>query len=711
MTRRALAPCLAVGALLCAGAWPAHAQSAGAPVARAAALSTPLNTALDADLAAFASGTALTGVAITAEPRHGVVTVNGTRVRYVPAADYFGADGFSYVVFGAGGVSAPAVVSMVITGRPDPTRNAGAAAMARMQADGVRRLAAGPGQAVAERMNTLQLRLGEAPAGTDYWLGAGHAFGHEDRPDFRNDALHAGADRRFSTSLIGGVALTHARDRSDLAGTGAMRTQAVAATLYGLYAPLPGLALDAALGYGAYTLSGYRLAAQGAEAALERTAGHLYAAFGAAYERQLGKLTYAPYARVAATRIRLAQADETGAAESDLRYGRTTFTDSEALFGLRVKSRHETEFGWVLPRARIEWRHAFGGGTASGLGYADGFASYALTLPGAGRTRSIGLGGDIVLLDGLTLSADYQYDRGTDAARSQSLMLRVAASLDGRGAPPALTEASALTPTSLKLPLELSLARDSNVARAGDGRELADTVQSATLRHGWRTALFDPVMLQTAVTLAADKLRRFSGLDRVSGAAQADLLYKTGAGPTLGVYASASRDVYSSAQRDGERYGAGLSVQHSSGDWQAYAALARNLRHAGSAVFSGAERSARAELTWTRGRQGSLYGGVEVRDGDAASSGPQSLAALDIAKVLARDDTFVRENYFAYRYDARTVLATLGYTLPLGPRNAVDLAWRQARTRSDLTPAFSATANAPLRYASRQLTLSYLTSF
>ena len=91
-----------------------------APIANAASMTVPLNTPTTLDLASSISGSA-TSISIVTLPAHGTVTVSGTQVSYVPNHNYFGADAFSYVAIGSGGTSAPAVVTVTIVGRPDPS--------------------------------------------------------------------------------------------------------------------------------------------------------------------------------------------------------------------------------------------------------------------------------------------------------------------------------------------------------------------------------------------------------------------------------------------------------------------------------------------------------------------------------------------------------------------------------------------------------------
>ncbi|MDC8757300.1 autotransporter domain-containing protein [Janthinobacterium sp. hw3] len=83
---------------------------------------------------ASSNGSPITDVTIVTPPQHGRVTVVSTgasarmaravgasfKVTYVPNADYFGPDSFSYTVTGAGGTSAPAIVSLTVVPQPVP---------------------------------------------------------------------------------------------------------------------------------------------------------------------------------------------------------------------------------------------------------------------------------------------------------------------------------------------------------------------------------------------------------------------------------------------------------------------------------------------------------------------------------------------------------------------------------------------------------------
>jgi hypothetical protein len=61
-----------------------------------------------------------TSLSVASAPAHGAVTLSGTTATYTPAADYSGADSFTYTATGPGGTSAPATISLTVAAPPPP---------------------------------------------------------------------------------------------------------------------------------------------------------------------------------------------------------------------------------------------------------------------------------------------------------------------------------------------------------------------------------------------------------------------------------------------------------------------------------------------------------------------------------------------------------------------------------------------------------------
>ncbi|MBU1345422.1 MAG: autotransporter domain-containing protein [Alphaproteobacteria bacterium] len=83
-----------------------------APVAEAVTASAPFDST-GTEIALSASGV-YSSLTVATGPTHGVVTIAGTKATYVPTRGYSGADGFTYVATGPGGVSGPATVSIIV---------------------------------------------------------------------------------------------------------------------------------------------------------------------------------------------------------------------------------------------------------------------------------------------------------------------------------------------------------------------------------------------------------------------------------------------------------------------------------------------------------------------------------------------------------------------------------------------------------------------
>ena len=143
--------------------------SIGVPAPLACVMSVPLNTAVTLDLAScLFNGFAPTGVSIVATAAHGIAVANGTKVTYTPAHNYFGSDSFSFVGHGAGGTSPQGVVTVTITGRPDPIQDVVVTALLAAQTETAQRFSRAQMSNFQRRMESLHgIAAGEgSQAGT-----------------------------------------------------------------------------------------------------------------------------------------------------------------------------------------------------------------------------------------------------------------------------------------------------------------------------------------------------------------------------------------------------------------------------------------------------------------------------------------------------------------------------------------------------------------
>jgi hypothetical protein len=113
------------------------------------------------------------------------------------------------------------------------------------------------------------------------------------------------------------------------------------------------------------------------------------------------------------------------------------------------------------------------------------------------------------------------------------------------------------------------------------------------------------------------------------------------------------------------------------------------------------------------GQAGAIYLGGEYRRGDTVSSLPSSSASAATALGAVADDAYPGQQLFAFRYDADTTIWTLGYNLPLGPRDSLDFSWRRAHSkpRQQVSAGLYGPGGGPQDYTTNQYSVFYLMRF
>lgn len=568
------------------------------------------------------------------------------------------------------------------------------------------------------------------PEGTGMWIGGNLHFGTHDQTSnsnslrFSTDGVSAGVDRRFSDNLTLGMGLGFARDRTDIGTDGTKSTsRGSSIAVYGSYAPAAKTFVDGLIGYGVLSTDTDRyVAAANDYARANRKGDQLFGSLAAGIEHVKDGLLLSPYGRLDFGVTRLEQAVETGAGANALAYFDQTLQTLQFSLGLRAESRHETSFGWALPRLRMELKHDFKDDRQATVAYVDQFAGprYSVTPAGLGRdSLLIGIGSDFVLRSGLKLGVDYQVERTFGSNSSKAVRLWLAKDLDGKGS---LSGLSSSTLFENPVRVEAGYTWDDNLNRERS-LKLSDHIYSLNVS---KSAIV-PVTSHTRVVvngfLSGDKLYTYTGLDRYSGGGQAEFQYRTSGefdATTFGIFGRALLDQYNSELRTGYRYSFGVTARQSLTDRiDAFAALAGNWRHADNVVFDARDYAVRFNLDYSLSGGGTPYFSGEYRRGDTVSTGPRSIDNIAIAKVFVQDDAYGSSQFFAYRFNARTVLWTLGYNLPLGPRDAIDFSWRRARSTPTGLPNYAlaagyglaGTPTGPSSYTANQFSVSYLMRF
>jgi hypothetical protein len=255
---------------------------------------------------------------------------------------------------------------------------------------------------------------------------------------------------------------------------------------------------------------------------------------------------------------------------------------------------------------------------------------------------------------------------------------------------------------------------DNNVNRAPNGQQrLTDQFYSLNASSSRSLPINATSRIVLNGVLGGDLTRFFPKLGRIFGEVGAAFEYRKSAefyAPTLSLFGRGSAEHFGSEQRSGSRYSVGISaLQPITDRIDLFGVLAHSGRNANSSVFDANDNSVQLSLEYSVPSHGTLYLIGEYRLGNVVSTGPQSLVNLDIAQVFAADDAYTNPQLISYRFDARTVIATLGYNLPFESNGSLDLSWRWAQSTPTQSPNFPG-ASTP-RYVDNQFMVVFLKRF
>jgi hypothetical protein len=254
---------------------------------------------------------------------------------------------------------------------------------------------------------------------------------------------------------------------------------------------------------------------------------------------------------------------------------------------------------------------------------------------------------------------------------------------------------------------------DDNVTRAKDTADIrSDHAYSVDVSKVFIFPGTEHTRTLLTGLLGGEKFVRYSGLSHAFGGIQGEFQYRSSAGfssPTFAVFARAFAEQYESKLRDGSRYSAGVSMRQPVTDRiQLFGALAHDERKGESDVFDTKDDAFRLNLDYTVTRTGTLYLTGEYRRGDIVSTGQPTLELIDIARVFDLDDAFPGEQLYCYRFDGKTVIATLGYNIGFSSRHSLDISWRRIESTPDQRPSY---ATSPTSYVDNQYSIVYLVNF
>ncbi len=564
---------------------------------------------------------------------------------------------------------------------------------------------------------------GAAQSGlSDIWVEGSVNFGKRDATssssalDFSTDGVSSGIDFQVSNNLTLGVGLGYGRSTTDIGSDGTQsKGNAYSVTAYGSYQPSTNTFIDALLGVGKLDFDTKRFVAPvNAFTVSQRDGLQYFSSLAAGYEYRNNGILLSPYLRLDYSAERFKQTSETGAGAYALTYFKQNTDALQGAIGLRAQSIHETSFGLVEPRVRLEYRHDFLSDRQSQVAYAD--------LPGTRfnfgsrvETRDsvvLGLGNDFVFRNGLKIGVDYQLQQNFSSNVDQAIRFSLSKDFDARNLPSTRLSSIAFT-KPLDIQIDAGYQYDDNVTRSrAEGSILSDSSYSGNIGLPFVFLPNDNTRALLTFSLGGERFRTYDQLSRITGGIQGELQYRPSAefsSPTLAVFAHGFADQYESQIRDGFRYTAGVSVLQPITDRIAlFGVVSHNQRFARSAVFETKDYAGRLNIDYALTPSSTVYLSGEYRRGDATTSAPQSLENIDISIVFTADDAYPGRNFSVYRFKAKSRLATLGYNWSIGPRDSFDFAWRRIETTPEIRPSF---ATSPRSYIVNQYSIVYLMRF
>ena len=429
-----------------------------APTARAQSAHTIDGQQVSVELTAGATDGPFTDAAIVsvtpADQASTALVAGGTadartfRLTVTPKARFGGAIRIAYTLTNAFGTSAPAVVTIDVTRRPDPSADPVVQAIDGAQAEAARRfsraqvanfmrraeglhgdclasanglrLSASDGRAYqpdsADTADLATLRGTERPdpakrdaarqprPATDRcsrsiaaWTGGSIDISTRDATSGRSRitattaGVSGGIDARVAKGLTLGIGGGLGHDSSRIAGgKGHVAGDATAVALYGSVTPVSGLFVDAMIAHGWLDFDVRRIdATTGLTATSRRDGDFTTGALSAGIERAAGPLLWSLYGRAEYMTGTLAAYREHGAGIYDLRYDRRDIRSTTGVLGFRTTYRQPLSIGLLSATLRGEWQHEFNGGAGQGIDYADvaGLSVYALREQGWSRDQ------------------------------------------------------------------------------------------------------------------------------------------------------------------------------------------------------------------------------------------------------------------------------------------------------------------------------------
>ncbi|MBN5050407.1 autotransporter domain-containing protein [Stenotrophomonas maltophilia] len=359
-----------------------------------------------------------------------------------------------------------AQLRLVVSQRPDPTRDPGVVAGLQAQVDASVRFASAQQSNIRDRLRQVrggsnassnQLSLSYAggndlpnvsvpmsklggdalpalPAGWGMWASGSASYGagpgRSSRYDFRTDGLTVGVDRAFGTRFLFGVAGSLGRNNSDMEDSDArVKSDQRSLAAYGLWRGGEHVFIDGIVATGTLNFDTRRWSADAdAFAQGKRDGDQWFGSLAFGYEHRHAGTTLTGYGRVEASRSTLDSYRESGAGLYDLVYREQVVRNSAVALGLEGAYLSADPEARVRPFWSIEYRQALDDKGDAYLNYAIGprAQDYQLRMQSYNdHALSIAAGMDVRLQRGWFMSLLLGHEQTRGSSRATSIGLRL----------------------------------------------------------------------------------------------------------------------------------------------------------------------------------------------------------------------------------------------------------------------------------------------
>ena len=552
------------------------------------------------------------------------------------------------------------------------------------------------------------------------WWGTGIvAWGTRDESDdsqsqrIQSDGISVGVDHWFSKHFAAGLGVGFGNSDVDIGDNGAgTSADATSIAVYVSYQLSPDFHIDGVLGFGSLDFDVERYDVVGDVIAdSSRDGSQQFASLSLAYDWSDNGLALWPYARIDLSNTTLDNATESGAGTFNLDYDEESYESNRLSFGLLAEAPHKTNFGWVVPRVRLELQVEDEGNSEADVSYAGvtGGSTFTITPEEADDNKILlGIGSDFNLRNGLQVSAEYSGLFSSGNENDQALNISLSGELDGNRAP----TFTSLHRSGVPIQVEAGYRHDDNINRSAEDHDVQseqvfNTVVSTTRAY----QLSDNSRFRVRSSLGLEDAQEHQGLDNISVAVRGEWQYR-GSGqfsaPTYGLFGRVGYDEFDSDLRTGARYAAGVNFSKPFNDRLAlFTALEHQVREGDDEVFENDHSSFRALFNISTGGSGKIRFGGEFREGDIVSSAAGSGNLSQISTAQIEDDAYFNEDFIAYRFDGKSTIWTLGYNHSLGPYDSLDFLIQSVDSEATDTDAESSETD----YKSQRISMFYLMSF